>query len=176
MKIWVLGESGSGKSWMTRHLSEKLQLPLVELDRLWIGAGGLSDYPKPSTESVKEKMRNQLAALLKNEGWVVDGNYRHLHTEFLKEADVVIFMDVSFHRRLINLLGRELRGENKSDGYSLKNTFASHLPKVIVKGNRGRQKNLRAISSHPKSVIISNRREAVEIIEKLQGANALYSQ
>ncbi|MBQ8541299.1 MAG: AAA family ATPase [Clostridia bacterium] len=84
-KILVIGSPGSGKSTFSKILSEKLNIPLVHLDRLWWKDGWV--------ERSREEFDMLLKKELENECWIIDGNYQRTLELRLKYADTVIFFD-----------------------------------------------------------------------------------
>ncbi|KEX92541.1 adenylate kinase [Pseudomonas putida] len=67
----IIGNSGSGKSWLAQRLAERLQVPWTDLDRIhW-----LSDehsIPRPRAEALAMAMA-RIAA--EQERWVIEGVY-----------------------------------------------------------------------------------------------------
>ncbi len=67
MNINVVGTSGSGKSTLARRLAHRLELPWIELDRL---------YWRPNWQGAPdEAFFAAIAAATATPGWVLDGNY-----------------------------------------------------------------------------------------------------
>ena len=81
MRINVTGNAGSGKSTLSRQLSRELGLPLIEMDRL-IWKAGWQQVPK-------ERYQAQLAPLLQQESWVLDGVSKLAR----QQADLIVFLD-----------------------------------------------------------------------------------
>lgn len=84
-KIILIGSGGSGKSTLARQLGEKLKIKVYHLDALfwkpnWIGA--------PKDE--QRKVQNDL---VKEEEWIIDGNYGGTMDIRLNAADTIIFLD-----------------------------------------------------------------------------------
>jgi adenylate kinase family enzyme len=63
----IVGSSGSGKSTVGKLIAKKFGFPYIELDKT---------QQKPSwTESIKGELSAKLERPLKDEIWVLDGNY-----------------------------------------------------------------------------------------------------
>lgn len=89
-KIVLIGSGGSGKSTLARHLGKKLKINVYHLDALfwkpnWIGV--------PKDE--QRKIQNDL---IKEEEWIIDGNYGGTMEIRLNAADTIIFLDI--HRTI----------------------------------------------------------------------------
>lgn len=89
MKIAILGYSGAGKSTLARILAGHYDIPLLHLDTVQF----LPNW-KIRDQAEKEKT---VKDFMKNESWVIDGNYKGLYKdERLKIADQIIIL--SFNR------------------------------------------------------------------------------
>ena len=91
MKIAIIGYSGSGKSTLAKKLSEIYNCPLLYLDTIQFEANWkIRDI---------DEGRLMVGEFLKNDSWVIDGNYKKFFQEKrLEEADKIIFMN--FPRRI----------------------------------------------------------------------------
>jgi adenylate kinase family enzyme len=92
-RIAVMGTTCSGKSTLARALAERLDVPYLELDALYWGAG----WAKPETED----FRRRVEPFVSEEAWVVDGNYTStLGDLVLRRADTVVWLDLPLPRIL----------------------------------------------------------------------------
>ena len=91
MKIAIIGYSGSGKSTLAKKLSEIYNCPLLYLDTIQFEANWkIRDI---------DEGRLMVGEFLKNDSWIIDGNYREfLQKKRLQDADKIIFMN--FPRRI----------------------------------------------------------------------------
>lgn len=106
-RIIIVGNNGSGKSFMAKKLSEITGLPLVHLDvEFW-----RPNWKMPSEEEWKKKN----IELISKEKWVIDGNVNHGGTMELrfKAADLIIFLDVNRFVCLASVIKRN--GKKRSD-------------------------------------------------------------
>lgn len=88
MKIAIIGYSGSGKSTLAEALGEKYNCPVLYLDTVNFTSGWI--------ERDREECRLIVEEFMKNDSWVIDGNYKAFYQERrLEEADKIIFMDFS---------------------------------------------------------------------------------
>lgn len=86
MKIAIIGYSGSGKSTLAKKLSKKYNCPLLYLDTVNFESGW--------KERNKEEAKKLVEEFMKNDSWVIDGNYYELYQERrLEESDKIIFMN-----------------------------------------------------------------------------------
>ena len=108
-RILIIGCCGAGKTTLANALSQRLNLPVVHLDRLWWNPGWI--------ESAPEEFDARLAAELDRECWIIDGNYKRTLAERLKRADTVLFLAYSRARCLWQIFRRlrEFRGRTRPD-------------------------------------------------------------
>ena len=89
MKIAILGYSGSGKSTLAGILAQHYDIPVLHLDTVAFKPG----WQNRDKEERKEIVSN----FMKNESWVIDGNYKILfRADRLERADKIIIL--SFNR------------------------------------------------------------------------------
>ena len=86
-RILIIGSSGAGKSTLSKRLSEKWDLPLIHLDALFWKEGWI---PTPKPE-FREKIQKEL----KEDKWIIDGNFDSTLELRASYADLIIFLDFS---------------------------------------------------------------------------------
>ncbi|MCD5001398.1 DNA topology modulation protein FlaR [Enterococcus saccharolyticus] len=110
MKIAILGYSGSGKSTLANYISRQLEIPCLHLDTVQFEA----NWETRPDEEAKAIVHHQL----KQEQWVIDGNYtRFYQAERLAQADQIILLLFSRWTSLKRIVGRYLkyRGQTRPD-------------------------------------------------------------
>ncbi|MEO8025846.1 MAG: adenylate kinase [Bryobacteraceae bacterium] len=100
-RIVIVGTSGSGKTFLGRKLSARLNLPHIELDSLHFEA----NWKEVSTEV----FRNRVADAVAPERWIVDGNYSKARDIVWNRADTVIWLDYPLRLIFRRVLGRTAR-------------------------------------------------------------------
>ena len=70
-KIIILGCCGSGKSTLSRKLSDRTGLPLYHLDMIW--------WRPDETHIPREEFDRKLGEILAGERWIVEGDYRRTY-------------------------------------------------------------------------------------------------
>ena len=86
-KILIVGRPGSGKTTLAVKLANKLNLPLVHLDKIFWKPGWV--------ESSREEFDARLLAELEKPAWIIDGNYARTLPVRLEKCDTVIYLDFS---------------------------------------------------------------------------------
>ena len=107
MKIAIIGYSGSGKSTLAKKLSEIYNCPLLYLDTIQFEANWkIRDI---------DESRLMVEEFLKNDSWIIDGNYREfLQEKRLQDADKIIFMNFPRHICFPQAFKRYLHYKNKT--------------------------------------------------------------
>lgn len=86
-RIIIVGNNGSGKSYLSRELSTITGLPLVHLDIEFWGP----NWQQPP----KEEWINRQKKLVSNETWIIEGNHTGTMELRFERADLIIFLDVN---------------------------------------------------------------------------------
>lgn len=104
-RIIIVGNNGSGKSFLSKELSAITGLPLVHLDvEYW-----LPNWEKPP----KEEWIKKLTELMSKEKWIIDGNHTDTMDLRFKATDIIIFLDINRFVCLVSVLLRN--GKKRSD-------------------------------------------------------------
>jgi adenylate kinase family enzyme len=97
-RILVIGSPGAGKSTLARRLAERLDLPLIHLDREYFGA----EWVMPS----KAEWREKVATLASQPEWVMDGNYASTFDIRVPRATDIVWLDIPRWQCALSVLGR----------------------------------------------------------------------
>ncbi|GKU30522.1 AAA family ATPase [Clostridium folliculivorans] len=104
-RIMIVGNNGSGKSFLSKELSDITGLPLIHLD---------VEYWRPNWENpAREEWIKQVIELTSKERWIIDGNHTSTMELRFKAADLVIFLDINRFVCLARVLLRN--GKKRSD-------------------------------------------------------------
>lgn len=104
-KIAVIGCAGSGKTFLTLKLQEKLQLPVFHLDQY---------HWKPNWQRVDEEIFTKAHHdLCVQKLWIIEGIYFRHASERFEHADAIIFLDMPRYVCLWNVIKRSLFNSSK---------------------------------------------------------------
>ena len=85
MKISIIGYSASGKSILAQDISQTYDIPLLHLDQV--------NHTENWQERDLDEAINIVENFMKQDDWVIDGNYNKLKkTERLALSDIIIFL------------------------------------------------------------------------------------
>ena len=101
-RVAVVGNGGTGKTWLALRLADALHLPVIHLD--------LHRYDSSGTNRSDEVFRREVRErITETPDWVADGNYLGTLEERLALADVVVFLDLPDLVCLVGVLARRVR-------------------------------------------------------------------
>jgi adenylate kinase family enzyme len=90
MKIVIIGNSGSGKTWLATRLAVLASVPIVHLDELFWLPGGFDE----------RRSDGEIASLTAQSrtmpGWVVEGVFGELAAPFLEDAQALIWLNIEW--------------------------------------------------------------------------------
>jgi len=88
MRAVIVGNSGSGKTWLAKRLAEKKATPVLHLDDIFWLPGGFNE--KRDTAEVSRIIDTARAA----SDWIVEGVYGNLVHQFLQSANILIWLEL----------------------------------------------------------------------------------
>ena len=87
-RIVIVGTTGSGKTTLSKRLSQMLGIPTVELDAIRHGPNW--------AETPDDEFRRRIADSLRGDRWIVDGNYTVARDIIWPRATTLIWLDYPF--------------------------------------------------------------------------------
>jgi len=103
----IIGNSGSGKSWLAQRLAERLQVPWTDLDRIhW-----LSDEHSIARPRAEALAMARIAA--EQECWVIEGVYGWIVSELLPRTTTLIWLSVADEVCVANIRQREINDDER---------------------------------------------------------------
>lgn len=105
-RILIIGNSGSGKTWLGRALSERKKIPLFHMDDIrWDQSG----YEIRRSETDIER---DLDAIKNKDQWILEGVFGKMAQSCLSFADLLVWLDLPWEECKKNLLVRGPQFEN----------------------------------------------------------------
>jgi len=161
-RILVIGCPGSGKSTFSKRLHDRTGITLYHLDMMY--------WNTDKTIVDESVFRQRFLDAIRNDGWILDGNYGSTMELRLKECDTVFFLDYSLE---VCLEGVELRrGKPRTDipwieaENEVDEEFIEFIKNYAV-NNRLAVIELLDKYSYKEIHIFKNRSEADEFLENL---------
>ena len=164
-RIVIIGCGGAGKSTLARQLGEKLDLPVVHLDKLFWRPG----WVQVSKEEFDKLHREALA----REKWIMDGNFDRTMAERITRSDTVIYLDFSRFACLMGVLKRVFTtyGKVRPDmGEGCPERIDWEFLKWVWDFNKNkREKNYRLLNEAEgkETIVLKNRRAVKKFLEQV---------
>lgn len=90
MKMVIVGNSGSGKTWLAKQLSTIFASMVVHLDDLFWEPGGFDKKRSPAEiEFLIQKSKEKVA-------WIAEGVFGELASHYLDEAEFLVWLDIEW--------------------------------------------------------------------------------
>lgn len=168
MKIAILGFSGSGKSTLAKELSELYHIPLLYLDCV--------NFKENWELRNRDEGRAIIDEFMKNESWVIDGNYSEFYQqERLFQADSIIILQ---YNRFVCMYGAfkrniEYKGkvrESIANGCMERMDSEFFIWIIYKQYSKARKRKFRSIKNkYPdKTIIFKSRKQLDEYLDTLK--------
>lgn len=167
-RILIIGSAGSGKTVLSNKLSKKLNIEVIHLDKIYWQA----NWQRQSDEYCIEKTLD----VVKNDEWILDGNYIQTLDIRLEKADLVILLKINRFKCIKSLFERrrltkrnEIVRDDLADGCSDKLDF-SFLRWAFNFNNKYAPKLLEKINKyqHLDVIVFKKREDACKFIDTLE--------
>ena len=97
-KVLILGCPGAGKSTFARKLRDKTGLPLYYLDMIW--------HKPDRTTITKQEFDAKLSEIIKQEEWIIDGNYGRTLEMRIQWCEAIFLLDSPVEECLVGAKSR----------------------------------------------------------------------
>ena len=164
-RIIIIGCGGAGKSTLARQLGEKLDIPVVHLDKLFWKPG----WVQVSQEEFDALHTRELAKAK----WIMDGNFNRTMPQRIARCDTVIYLDFSRFACLLGVLKRVLTtyGTVRPDmGEGCPERIDFEFLKWVWNYNKDkRERNYRLLNEaeHAETIVLTNRRAVRKFLAQL---------
>lgn len=88
MRAVILGNSGSGKTWLAVRLAKKFGSPVVHLDDIFWQPGGFNEKRDPA------QVACLVNAVKSQTDWIAEGVYGNLAQQFLPLASTLVWLEI----------------------------------------------------------------------------------
>lgn len=162
-KIVIIGNSGSGKSYLARQLAELLDAKMIHLDEHFWEPGG---FNKKRPADIVHK---EIEMLSQEDKWIMEGVFGDLASTALQNATTLIFLDKSWEECEAGLLRRGPESSKQLDPIAAENSFKELLGWAKAYWER---ENSRSRKGHEK-LFLEFRGEKISLINRKDSDNFL---
>ncbi len=119
-RIFIFGNSGSGKSWLAERLARVLAKPVHGLDAMrW--KQGTSGVPRDNVDVAKD-----VDLISRNPSWIMEGVYGWLAQVALPRATCLIWTDLPVEECVANVRARGRQGGEDNEGFVRTLSWTEH--------------------------------------------------
>lgn len=164
-RIIIIGCGGAGKSTLARQLGEKLNIPVVHLDKLFWKPGWVETPP----EEFDELLRWELV----KDKWIMDGNFNRTMPQRVKKCDTIIYLDFNRFTCLWGVIKRNLTNHGKvrpDMGEGCPERVDFEFLKWVWNYNRDKkEQNYRLLNEadHAQTIVLKNRRAVKRFLKTI---------
>lgn len=97
-RILIIGSAGSGKTVLANELAKQLKINVVHLDKIYWN----SNWHKKDEVTCSNLTKD----IIKDDEWILDGNYIQTLDQRLEKADLVIFLKINRFKCIKSLFKR----------------------------------------------------------------------
>ena len=166
-RIYIIGNSASGKTSLAKRLSKILRIKIYDLDDFY--------WQKKFTKKRKpERVEKLVKKVTQGKMWIIEGVYSSCVTCSLDKADLIIWLD--YPRRIITwrLLKRQIKRREKLSStidflHYAWDYYKKPTHKHSEKNESNRQKHLRIVENYPAEIVhITGNKELEQFVKSLR--------
>lgn len=153
-KIHIIGSTGSGKTYLARELSNRLNIPYYELDSvMW---SGTVEFGGKNPPEIRDEL---LEEIINQKKWIVEGIYYKWVARSFEEADLIIFLTPKPYKRALRIITRFIKQRTGFEKSNYKQTLKGLVD--MLKWNHkfdmeNKKKIYEVLEIHNKKVIVVN--------------------
>ena len=161
-RILVIGCPGAGKTYFSKKLKEITSLPVIHMDNLY--------WNEDKTSISFDELNKKLLPYLKEEEWIVDGNYHDTLKLRLEYATDVFFLKMPREQCIEGILERIDQPRDDIPWVETKKDAVELIEWTIDYEERTKADEEALLKEYPnvKVHIIKNRQDADNYLEKLK--------
>lgn len=117
MKIYIMGSTGSGKTYLSKKLSKKYNIKSYELDKIVYDQSNLTK--KRSDKEIEETFLK----IINSSSWIIEDIGRKRFIKGRKKADKIYYIKISKLKTYKQMIKRWFMQRKGKEDYNVKPTF-----------------------------------------------------
>ncbi len=109
MKIYIIGCSGTGKTYLAKKLSNKYNISHYDLDNIYWD----NSLQKYGIKTEIEKRDKLLQDILEEDSWIIEGIYYKWLEQSFKDADIIYVLDLQKYIYKFRIIKRFIKRKFK---------------------------------------------------------------
>ena len=164
MKIYIIGCSGTGKTYLAKKLSNKYNIPHYNLDNIYWD----NSSQKYGIKTEIEKRDKLFQNILEKDDWIIEGIYYKWLEQSFKDADIIYVLDLPKYIYKFRIIKRFIKRKLRLEA-GKKETLKSLL-NLLKWTDKFQNKNMKEIIKilekyKEKVHFIKNKNEIKKILE-----------
>jgi adenylate kinase family enzyme len=120
-RIVIIGNSGSGKSYLAKSLSAIYSAPIIHLDQIFWTPGRFNE------KRTRDETKNEIERKREENSWIVEGVFGELAEMFLSRAQSLVFLDMEWTVCHAGLLARGSESSKQLEAAKAEENFKKLL-------------------------------------------------
>ena len=159
----IVGNGGSGKSWLAERLAFALSAPAVDLDEIHWLPGGFNARREPAV--AMDMVRIKAA----DDSWVIEGVFGWLANEALPRATMLIWLDTPVEECIANVKARgQKSGGDAASFAALIEWVADYQVRTNANSRTAHERAFDAFTGH--KVKIASRAEMTDLLNSVRSS------
>lgn len=161
-RILVIGCPGAGKTYFSKKLGKILSLPVIHMDNLY--------WREDKSTVSREELIEKLLPYLKQDEWIIDGNYHHTLEVRLPYATDVFMLDMSRKECIQGILERVEKPRDDIPWVESKEDAAELIAWTADYGFRTKEEEVALLNKNKHLVVhtFTSRQEMNDYLSKLE--------
>ena len=161
-RIIIIGPSGAGKSTLSSKLGDILNIPVYHLDNIW--------WNSDKTHITRDEFDLKLDSIIKDDKWIIDGDFSRTYEVRMEACDTIIFLDYSLDVCLSGVANRvgSIRSDIPWVEDELDSDFILWIKTWFKEGLPKTKELLEKYKDFKDIIVFHNRDEANKYLEDLK--------
>ena len=166
-RVYIIGNSASGKTSLARKLSRILKIKSYDLDDFYW-------QKKFTRKRAPAKVEKLVKKVTRQKKWIIEGVYSSCITCSLDKADLIVWLDYPAHVITWRLLKRQVKRREKLSStldflHYARDYYRKPTHKHHDRNESTRQKHKNIVDNYPAEIVhIRNRKEHEEFLRSIK--------